>query len=180
MEPTFVCRRCDGCPLIIGDEFVKNAPTRFRRSKQIHKQSLGHPWPFRLLKAPRLPSTDGGLSLDSEKCMQMWWRGCAPRRKIRSRLPPLLQRLCEGRKQQKSFPGKSSGQLAKRQFHPTWQAFLGRVHYLGKRRGVAPFPSEVANKHRAKITILEREKKPALHMYILGVSILLICLWGHS
>lgn len=46
-EPTFVCRRCGGCPLIIGDQFKKYAPTvtRYKRSKKIHKQSLGHPWP---------------------------------------------------------------------------------------------------------------------------------------
>lgn len=47
IEPTFACRRCDGCPLIIRDQFIKYAPTvnRYKRSKKIHKQSLGHPWP---------------------------------------------------------------------------------------------------------------------------------------
>lgn len=48
IDPTFACRRCGGCPLIIGDQFIKYAPivTRYMRSKKIHKQSLGHPWPY--------------------------------------------------------------------------------------------------------------------------------------
>lgn len=47
IELTFACRLCGGCPLIIGDEFMKYklALVRYSGSQKIHKQSLGHPWP---------------------------------------------------------------------------------------------------------------------------------------
>ena len=62
IEPTFVCRRCGWCPLIISDQFIKYALTltRHTRSVKAHKQSLGHPWPasdpsHRLRLIPGLP-----------------------------------------------------------------------------------------------------------------------------
>lgn len=47
IEPTFAGRRCAGCPLIIGDKFIKYALTltRYMGPKKTHKQSPGHPWP---------------------------------------------------------------------------------------------------------------------------------------
>lgn len=104
-EGTFVCRRCGGCPLIIGDQFVKYAPTgtRYGRSKKIHKQSVGHPWPF-LLCSPLSFSNRLALCPQSpQNCPQngRMVRGVPLLFKTRSG----VLRLCEDGKRQKSFLG---------------------------------------------------------------------------
>ncbi len=145
IEPTFACRRCGGCPLIISDQFIKYAPTvnRYKGSKKIHKQSLGHPWPSSdpLTPARFVPGVRTTAVPRNVRRLGMQ-RDLPLLFKIRSK----LQRPSEDGKRWKLSwevrPPESPEPV------PSNMAVLGRVHYLGMGSTLFPAASRMIAKRQ--------------------------------
>lgn len=155
-EGTFVCRRCGGCPLIIGDQFVKYAPTgtRYGRSKKIHKQSVGHPWPFLLCSPLSFPNRLA-LSPRVRKIVRKMGECCEA---LRSSFKQ-GQECCDCAKTENGR--KVSWEVQRPQSQepvPSNMAGSGRVHYERNRRGAGgqTIPSWVAAQHQARISTREK------------------------